>query len=87
MGKKEKILETLINLKIMNESKYEVILYWDREDEIFVAEVPELPGCMAHGSTRSDAVRATEDAISFWITTAQEDGIMIPEPRGKLMYA
>lgn len=71
----------------MNESKYEVILYWDREDEIFVAEVPELPGCMAHGSTRSETVKAAEDAISFWITTAQEDGMIVPEPRGKLMYA
>ena len=71
----------------MNESKYEVILYWDKDDEIFVAEVPELPGCMAHGSTKSDAIQAAEDAISLWIKTANEDGITIPEPRGKLMYA
>jgi len=64
-----------------------VILYWDKDDEIFVAEVPELPGCMAHGSTRSDAMQAAEAAISLWIKTAHEDGIRVPEPRGKLMYA
>ena len=71
----------------MNESKYEVILYWDENDGIFVAEVPELPGCMAHGSTKSNAVQAAEDAVSLWLKTANEDGISIPEPRGKLIYA
>ena len=71
----------------MNESKYEVILYWDKDDEIFVAEVPELPGCIAHGSTKSKAIQAAEDAISLWLKTADEDGVAIPEPRGKLMYA
>ena len=71
----------------MNESKYEVILYWDKADEIFVAEVPELPGCLAHGATKSKAIYAAEDAISLWLKTAGEDGVSIPEPRGKLMYA
>lgn len=71
----------------MNESKYEVILYWDADDEVFVAEVPELPGCMAHGPTKSKAVQAAEDATSLWLQTAKDDGIAIPEPRGKLMYA
>ena len=71
----------------MNESKYEVILYWDQDDEVFVAEVPELPGCIAHGSTKGKAIHAAEDAISLWLKTADEDGVSIPEPRGKLMYA
>ena len=71
----------------MNESRYEIILYWDKEDEIFVAEVPELPGCMAHGPTRSEAVQSAEEAIALWLATAKEDGIEIPEPRGKLIYA
>ena len=66
----------------MNESKYEVILYWDKDDEVFVAEVPELPGCMAHGSTKSGAIQAAEDAISLWLKTANEDGISIPETTG-----
>ena len=71
----------------MDESKYEVILYWDRDDGIFVAEVPELPGCIAHGSTKSKAIQSAENAISLWLKTADEDGISIPEPRGKLIYA
>lgn len=60
----------------MIESKYEVILYWDNDDAIFVAEVTELPGCMAYGKSKSEAVES-----------AEEDGIEIPQPRGKLMYA
>ena len=71
----------------MNESKYEVILYWDKDDEIFIAEIPELPGCMAHGKTKQAAISSAEDAIRFWIETAEEDGLEIPAPRGKLMYA
>jgi len=71
----------------MNESKYEVILYWDKKDEIFVAEIPELPGCMAHGSTKTEAVNSAEEAIALWMKTAREDGANIPEPRGKLIYA
>ena len=71
----------------MNESRYEIIVYWDKADEIFVAEVPELPGCMAHGPTRAEAMKAAEEAISLWLTTAMEDGMAIPEPRGKLIYA
>lgn len=76
-----------MNFPSMNESKYEIILYWDKLDEIFVAEVPELAGCMAHGSTRAGAVQAAEEAISLWLGTAEEDGADIPEPRGKLIYA
>jgi predicted RNase H-like HicB family nuclease len=71
----------------MNESKYEVILYWDKDDEVFVAEVPELSGCIAHGSTKSKAIHAAEEAISLWLKAANEDGVSILEPRGKLMYA
>ncbi|MCF8373087.1 MAG: type II toxin-antitoxin system HicB family antitoxin [Bacteroidales bacterium] len=68
-------------------SKYEVILYWDKDDAIFVAEVPELSGCLAHGKSKSEAIESAEEAISLWIKTAEEDGIEIPQPRGKLMYA
>lgn len=71
----------------MSEYKYEVILYWDKKDMIFVADVPELPGCMAHGSTKAEAIQNAEEAISLWIQTAREDGISVPEPRGRLMYA
>lgn len=71
----------------MNESKYEVIVYWDKVDETFVAEVPELPGCMAHGETKALAMQHTETAIELWLETAREDGIAIPEPRGRLLYA
>ena len=71
----------------MNESKYEVIVFWDREDGIFVAEIPELPGCMAHGNSKKDAIENAEKASQLWIRTAREDGIDIPTPKGKLMYA
>ena len=68
-------------------SKYEVILYWSDEDEAFIAEVPELAGCMADGSTYQAALANVEVIIQEWIETAREMGRRIPEPRGKLMYA
>jgi len=68
-------------------SKYEMIIYWSDEDNAFIAEVPELPGCMADGPTYVDAVKQAERVIEEWIQTAHELGRPIPEPRGKLMYA
>jgi predicted RNase H-like HicB family nuclease len=68
--------------------KYEVIIYWSNEDQIFVAEVPELPGCMAHGDTAETALANAQDAIQLWIDTAREFGDPIPEPKGeRLMLA
>ena len=64
-------------------SKYEIILYWSDEDEAFVADVPELPGCMAHGSTQNEALKNALAAISLWIKTAEEFGDAIPEPKGR----
>jgi predicted RNase H-like HicB family nuclease len=71
----------------MKPRSYEVIIWWSPDDEAYVAEVPELPGCMAHGDERSVALANAEEAIGFWIQTAQEDGAPIPEPRGRLMFA
>ncbi len=68
--------------------KYEVIIYWSKEDEAYIAEVPELPGCMAHGSTQEEALKNALDAVTLWIETAKEFGDPVPEPKGgKLMYA
>lgn len=68
--------------------KYETIIYWSDEDDAFVVEVPELPGCMAHGKTREQALQAAEEAVALWIDTAHEDGGIVPEPRGRrLRYA
>jgi predicted RNase H-like HicB family nuclease len=67
--------------------KYEIILYWSKEDQAFIAEVPELPGCAADGSTYQEAVTNAERVIREWIETAQELGRPIPSPRGRLMYA
>ncbi|RMG70047.1 MAG: type II toxin-antitoxin system HicB family antitoxin [Nitrospirae bacterium] len=68
--------------------KYEIIIYWSREDKAYVAEVPELPGCMAHGNTYEDAIKNVQDAITLWIDTAKEFGDPIPEPKGeRLIYA
>ena len=66
---------------------YEMIIYWSDEDNCHLAEVPELPGCMADGKTRAEAVANAEVIISEWIEVAKEDGRTIPEPKGKLMYA
>ena len=62
--------------------KYEVIIYWSAEDEAFVAEVPELPGCSAHGPTQEAALANAQEAIRLWIETAKEFGDPIPEPKG-----
>jgi predicted RNase H-like HicB family nuclease len=67
--------------------KYEMIVYWSNEDQAYIVEVPELPGCMADGLTYQEAVSTAEVVIGEWIETAIELGKPIPEPRGKLMYA
>jgi len=67
--------------------KYEVIIYWSNEDEAYIAEVPELPGCMSDGATYEEALRNVEVIISEWIETAKMLGREIPEPKGKLIYA
>lgn len=67
--------------------KYEIILYWSQEDGAYIAEVPELAGCMADGPTMQDALSAAETVIQEWIETAKELGREIPEPRGRLRYA
>ena len=67
--------------------KYEILIYWSAEDSAYLAEVPELPGCMADGSSYHEALKNAEVIIREWIETAQEMGRPIPEPRGKLMYA
>ena len=67
--------------------KYEVIVYWNEEDEAYIAEVPELPGCMADGATYEEALRNVQVIISEWIETARTLGREIPTPKGKLAYA
>ncbi len=67
--------------------RYEIILYWSAEDAAFIADVPELPGCMAHGDTQDEALHNAQDAMIAWVEVAQELGRAIPEPRGRLMYA
>lgn len=68
-------------------AKYEIIIFWSKEDNCYIAEVPELPGCMADGQTPTEAVQNAQTIISEWIETAKELGRDIPEPRGRLMYA
>ena len=67
--------------------RYEIIMYWSNEDAAFIAEVPELPGCMAHGDTQENALANIKEAMRLWVDTAREFGDPIPEPRGRLMYA
>ena len=67
--------------------KYEVIIYWSDEDEAFIAEMPELPGCAADGNSSHEALAALEVVAREWIETAIELGREIPEPRGRLLYA
>ncbi len=68
--------------------KYEIIIYWSDEDQVFIADVPELPGCMAHGNTHEEALNSAKDALRLWMDTARECGDSIPEPKGRrLVYA
>ena len=71
----------------MSKYKYEVIIYWSNEDEAFIAEVPELPGCMADGATYEQVLSNLERIIDDWIDTAQELGRPIPTPKGRLIFA
>ena len=64
-----------------------MIIWWSAEDNAYLVDVPELPGCMAHGPTRRQAIKNAEDAIKFWIKTAKDDGLEIPQPRGRLVFA
>ncbi len=68
-------------------SKYEIILYWSEEDQAFIAEVPELPGCAADGPSRQEALTNAEKVIEEWIETASELGRPIPVPKGRLLFA
>ncbi len=67
--------------------KYELIVYWSEEDESFVVEVPELPGCITDGKTYEQAVANSQQVIEEWIETAHDLGRPVPEPKGRLMYA
>ena len=70
------------------ENRYEIIIFWSDEDAAFVADVPELPGCMAHGSSHADALANAEQAIELWVETARDLGRAIPQPKGRrLLYA
>ena len=68
--------------------KYEVIIYWSNEDEAFIAEIPQLPGCAAHGPTQEAALHNAQQAITLWLDTAKDFGNPIPEPKGRrLIFA
>ncbi len=67
--------------------KYEIIIYWSEEDQAYVAEVPELPGCMADGNSYKEAIENTEIVIREWIDSAKKLGRSIPPPKGRLIYA
>ncbi|MBK6769534.1 MAG: type II toxin-antitoxin system HicB family antitoxin [Ardenticatenales bacterium] len=72
---------------MQTEWKYEVIIYWSEDDQSYVAEVPELPGCAADGATYQQALANVEVIVHEWIETARELGRAIPEPKGRLLYA
>ena len=71
----------------MNGSRYEIIIYWSADDQAYVAEVPELPGCMADGETYQEALANAEIVIGEWLDTARDLGRTIPEPKGRLVFA
>lgn len=68
-------------------AKYERIIFWSEDDQSWLVDVPELPGCMADGATPAEALENIEKVISEWIETAREIGKDIPEPKGRLLYA
>jgi predicted RNase H-like HicB family nuclease len=67
--------------------KYEVIIYWSEDDQGFIAEVPELPGCAADGASYQEALTSVEVIIQEWIETAEELGRPVPKPKGRLAFA
>ncbi len=68
--------------------RYEILIFWNEEDQAYIAEIPELPGCLAHGDTAEKSLANAQEAIELWIATAVEFGDSIPEPKGRrLMYA
>lgn len=68
--------------------KYKIIVYWSNEDDVFIAEVPELSGCIAHGDSQQEALSNANKAIELWIDTANEFGDYVPESKGhRLMFA
>jgi predicted RNase H-like HicB family nuclease len=69
----------------MKPNSYEMIIWWSEEDDAYVVDVPELPGCMAHGGSRQEAINNAESAIKFWIKTEKENGLKITSPRGRLV--
>ena len=72
----------------MNMNRYEIIIYWSDVDQLFIAEAPELPGCMAHGATHQEALGNIKDAMELWLDTATESGKEIPRPIGRrLIFA
>jgi predicted RNase H-like HicB family nuclease len=72
----------------MIENKYEVIIFWSAEDAVFVADVPELPGCTAHGASHLEALNKAQEAVELWMETARALGRQIPMPKGRrLLYA
>ncbi len=69
-------------------NKYEIIIFWSEEDKTFIADVPELAGCMAHGDNYESALASAKEAIELWVNTAKEFGDAIPKPKGhRLVYA
>lgn len=68
-------------------SKYEIIIFWSEADQAFIAEMPELKGCIAHGETQSEALREVNKVAKEWLLMAKEKGWNIPEPKGRLLFA
>ena len=68
-------------------NRYEIIIYWSSVDKVFIAEIPELKGCIAHGNTQAEALKEVNIVAKEWLIIAKEKGWQIPEPKGRLMYA
>ncbi len=87
MTQSRKLIDRILSGEPIRMIKYEVIIYWSEDDQAFIAEVPELPGCMADGPTYQDALASAEMVIQEWLDTAREMGRPIPKPKGRLIYA
>lgn len=74
-------------MKMSNEYKYELIIYWSEENGSYIVEIPELPGCMADGTTYENTVKNVQQIIKEWIEVATKEGKMIPKPKGRLIFA
>jgi predicted RNase H-like HicB family nuclease len=76
-----------LQIKLLQMNRYEIIIFWSEQDKAFIAEMPELKGCMAHGDSQNEALKEVKIVADNWLKLARKEGWEIPEPKGRLVFA